>query len=304
MAVEVHENMYLHTPSRPIQRSAVRSRQSRLPQSDNPTVVSPQGTSSNAAYASAAKGPVPAIPSTQPDKRHEGVVFRHNPLHDVESVFWLSMFMLLVPEFENNELEDGKHKYSSKDFQHYMTAQHDLAWLLFHRNNVRVAAMMSSTWLRNHMHNLLPTVREVLGVLADMRDIIATTYQEAEMDLKPGSGETIQMDWTAHNDSICAQVTKIMAILKQKNLAFIKDVSKQRRRPVKPLQVIRSPKGNEEAVNEVHGGEASGINEDQDGPRKKMQKTHVGDDVTSSSRIQPPFPSLTTYMEGATNTEY
>ncbi|EKM52665.1 uncharacterized protein PHACADRAFT_261246, partial [Phanerochaete carnosa HHB-10118-sp] len=60
------------------------------------------------------------------------VIFRHNPLHDYESVLWLSLFVLLVSEYENSELnEKGERKYDAQTFQGFIDAQRALAWRLF-----------------------------------------------------------------------------------------------------------------------------------------------------------------------------
>ena len=51
------------------------------------------------------------------------LVLRHNPLHNMEGVLWLSIFVLVASEYKNELDGKGKRKYSAQTFQGFIDAQ-------------------------------------------------------------------------------------------------------------------------------------------------------------------------------------
>ncbi|EKM48867.1 uncharacterized protein PHACADRAFT_108066, partial [Phanerochaete carnosa HHB-10118-sp] len=232
------------------------------------------------------------LDTTRPNR----IIFRHNPLHDYESVLWLLLFVLLVSEYENSELnERGERKYDAQTFQGFMDAQRALAWNLFCEPDHRMAVMTTTKYLAGQTDSLHPTVAKIICELDFMCSDLVGAFKDAEKDLKPGVAEPITMDWSAVNEQLSQSITTIISILEQTPLHLLKDITKRTRRLIKPKGA-----GNEEMgrgvgdTADVDGD--SGTDEDQDGRRSKVRRVGGSKDVSSSSRAQPPIPSLTTLI--------
>ncbi|EKM52667.1 uncharacterized protein PHACADRAFT_211889 [Phanerochaete carnosa HHB-10118-sp] len=214
-----------------------------------------------------------------PDTTHPGgVIFRHNPLHDHESVLWLSLFVLLVSEYRNSELnEKGERKYDAQTFQGFMDAQHALAWKLFCEPD-----------------GLHPTVGKIICELSSMGSHLVDAFKDAEKDLKPGVVGPILTNWPTVNWQLGQNVLRIMSILKQTPLHLLTDITKRTRSFVRPKDV-----GNEEKRREdgdtANVNRESGTDEDQDGRPAKIRRVGRSKDASSSSRDSAATGSPFTY---------
>ncbi|EKM48415.1 uncharacterized protein PHACADRAFT_266377, partial [Phanerochaete carnosa HHB-10118-sp] len=250
------------------------------------------GTIPSSAPNEAADAALPPPDTTHPSR----VIFRHNPLHDLESVLWLSLFVLLVSEYENSELnEKGERKYDAQTFQAFMDAQQALAWKLFCEPNCRMAVMMTANYLARQTDGLHPTVAKIICELDFMCSDLVDAFKDAEKDLKPGVAEPITMDWSAVNGQLSQSIMAVISILEQTPLHLLKDTTKRTRRLVKPKGVGNEKKGRGVGDTANVDGD-SGTDEDQDGRRVKVRRVGGSKDVSSSSRAQLPIPSLTTLI--------
>lgn len=112
----------------------------------------------------------PAPPS------HRRAPFRNNPLHDLESVFWLCLYVLLA-----GALSDAK---SGKAISlTYTDAHWALAYDLFERPEFRQYVMSSHSVLEDRAADLHPTVQGAILELLDMRNDLVDCYREAERNL-------------------------------------------------------------------------------------------------------------------------
>ena len=93
---------------------------------------------------------LPEIPCTEE-------FFRHNPLHDLESVFWVALWLVLCSEFAKNDPTKTEEQWAG-----HMVAHGNFAADLFCDFNIRKDVMTSSSqYFLSHMTNLLPQVQEI-----------------------------------------------------------------------------------------------------------------------------------------------
>lgn len=235
----------------------------------------------------------PGDPTLRPPDttRPSRVIFRYNTLHDMGSVLWLSPFVLLVSEYEKNELDDkGEHKYDAQTFQDFMDAQHALAWRLFCERD-RVLVMTTTDYLMRQADGLHPTVCKIIGELNVMCSDLVDAFKDTEKDLKPGAAEPISKDkdWSAVNEQLSQSITNIISILRQTPLRLLKDITKSRRRLVN----LKGGGGVVRGYAEVDRDSDADQDQDQDGRPVKIRRI---DSVSSSLRIQPPTPLTTTIV--------
>ncbi|EKM52680.1 uncharacterized protein PHACADRAFT_261271 [Phanerochaete carnosa HHB-10118-sp] len=81
----------------------------------------------------------------------------------MKSILWLSLFVLLVSEYENSELnQKGERRYDARTFQGFMEAQHALPWKLLCEPGHRLAVMMPTNYLAKQTYGLHPTVGKII----------------------------------------------------------------------------------------------------------------------------------------------
>ncbi|GJE95867.1 fungal protein kinase domain-containing protein [Phanerochaete sordida] len=104
--------------------------------------------------------------------------FRHNGLHDGESVFWLGLYLLLTSVLARRG-KDGKLVADEAD-AHYQAAQRAFAWKVFAEPGVRARIMTVEGALLADTANLDPRIQKVLTSLDEMRKQILQTYRVVE----------------------------------------------------------------------------------------------------------------------------
>lgn len=236
------------------------------------------------------EGEGPALPYPR------GLIFRHNPLHDMESVLWLSLFVLLVSECENELDDKGRRKYDPQNFQTFMDAQKALAWRLFCDRETRVHVMKDANYLAGQTAGLHPTVCSILNELSFMCTDLRRAFKDGEKNLEPDIDGRVSMDWTAVNRKLGQRIKNVMAILDGSPLFLLKDLSKRPRRIIKPKEVKEAEKRKNADTNSDEREPDSDQTKGRGGPRSRVQKVHQGDDISSSSTTQTPLPSLMTYL--------
>ena len=152
MSEEVRLGRYLYTPRQPEQRpqqppesnrraklAGFQQKSSALPRHMQSEKATSSATSLHGSAKEDADFDLPS-PSTAPLTHY---IFRNNPLHDLESVVWLSFFVLLVLEFQNEPDGKGGYKHSAQTLQDFTDAQKVLAWKIFCKPEVRRDVMGS-----------------------------------------------------------------------------------------------------------------------------------------------------------------
>ena len=153
--------------------------------------------------------PLPEIKSTTPDVI---APFRHNPLHDLESVFWLALFILLCSTFVKDT------SISDAQWQQYQTARRELARKLFSDREYRRIVMDSPDRFLQDINALHPQIREIARKLEiNFGQVLVTRYREAEKDIPPGG-----IEFSVANDLYANFAVTLMDI--EKSLRGSKDL--------------------------------------------------------------------------------
>ena len=108
--------------------------------------------------------------------------FRHNPLHDLESVLWLSLWLPLRSKLVKDNAE-----ISIQEWNDHMTAQSDLAEQLFQDKGFRNSVMDGDFLLASHAKETLPQVRQIIRKIDVFRQSLVSRYRQVERSIhKPG----------------------------------------------------------------------------------------------------------------------
>ena len=122
-----------------------------------------------------------ARPRTPPSEATAGplknINFRHNPIHDIESVFWLALYILLVCIIIRPE------KVSEKDHNAYVKAQRKFSYELFCNPVFRREIMAGDGLLTQFPGALYPQVERAIMILDEVRMQIVQFYRKAEENL-------------------------------------------------------------------------------------------------------------------------
>lgn len=105
------------------------------------------------------------------------VPFRYNPLHDMESLWWVALFLLLTGTLvdagpDSADITNG-HK----------VAQQRLSEQLFCDTTFRVNTFSSKRGLRSHLIPLHPRVKEIGAQLEEIRFYLILAFRQAEKNM-------------------------------------------------------------------------------------------------------------------------
>jgi hypothetical protein len=117
------------------------------------------------------------LPPVKP--QHSVIPFRHNGLHDIESLLWVALYILLACTLIEPEAKEELQVYSQ-----YMKAQRNLAFHVFCNSAFRLRLTCGNSHdLLDASKSLHPRVCEVLVALDKLRERIVAMYKRAEADL-------------------------------------------------------------------------------------------------------------------------
>ena len=106
------------------------------------------------------------------------VPFKHNPLHDLESVLWVALFVLLCSTYVQDR------SISEAEWQRYRDAHRELAKKLFCNQVYRYLAMSSPKRLLQDLDSLHPRIGEIARKLViNFGQVLVTRYRRIEEDL-------------------------------------------------------------------------------------------------------------------------
>ncbi|KAJ3557294.1 hypothetical protein NM688_g1548 [Phlebia brevispora] len=162
MAVEVDEQEYLFP-------------QERLPSRDSSNQNRPLALSEEASSRD--------VPLKSPSKEHSSAEykppdFHYNPLHDLESLWWVAVHFLFTKEAIDNLKERSKEPGAGVSEEQRLYADK-----FFTNRNGRGSAMLLSHAFAKAVKALHPSLRGAGAILEDIRQKIVASYREAESDL-------------------------------------------------------------------------------------------------------------------------
>ncbi|GJE95060.1 hypothetical protein PsYK624_112390 [Phanerochaete sordida] len=296
MAIEVATGSYMFMPEKQAEVTSAVDDEDLVADLDNNTK----------AAKSAAPLEQPPIPPPISEKHSEGVkpviYFRHNPLHDLESVAWLSLYSVVVPEFEISKRRRGEAAYTAAEWATLMENQHALAYQAFCDPMDRISIVKTSGYLARDLEGLHPTVAQIIGEISGMFDDLAQAHRRAETTVEPGPDNVLQTYSYQVAKQMGDRIKDIQRHLDRENLTLIRDVSKRRYIPAAPRQA----EGDQSAPTrddvqiandtqreaEPEAGSAEEEREEDTGRRTKARRLTHSDDAASSSRTLPPIESL------------
>ncbi|KIP03470.1 hypothetical protein PHLGIDRAFT_37416 [Phlebiopsis gigantea 11061_1 CR5-6] len=124
----------------------------------------------------------PSKSAAQPETNKTSFVtqpFIHNPLHDPESVFWVSLWEVVCSEFVKDDPTMTQEQWDG-----YIVAHGEFAADLFGDSKFRSDIMrISSDDFLAYANNFIPRVREIMAILDHFRTLLITRYQQVEEGL-------------------------------------------------------------------------------------------------------------------------
>ncbi|PSS18947.1 hypothetical protein PHLCEN_2v3163 [Hermanssonia centrifuga] len=156
----------LPPPSRPIDRKA---RMARWAASyDDPSLPPP---------ALRKRSPRQEEPKAPRISKYGNLVFRYNPLHDLESVWWMAVYFVFNREVDIDD--DGVDTETRR-----MESQRQFARELFYQAIPRLRVMASEAFFGSHLDCLHPSIAPIGEILEDARIELVAGYRRAEEDIQ------------------------------------------------------------------------------------------------------------------------
>lgn len=134
--------------------------------------ISATKTSDQRPHPSNVVGPVQPRTEAPPD-----TPFRYNPLHDLESIFWLALYLLLTGRLI--DVGEGGTEVTTE----HRRAQHQLSNILFRDLAFRMTIMRPGV-LQSHLTNLHPRIAEIAKLLDGVRSRLTSAFVKSEENLK------------------------------------------------------------------------------------------------------------------------
>lgn len=144
------------------------------------------------------------------------VPFRHNPLHDLESLLLLCIFLLLAAEFQKRRQD------TARRVSEFKKAQDKLFAFIFLQAKSREALFDGNTSLRARFAMLHPTIAEIAGYLDPIADRLRSTYHAAEADMTPST--PIPFTVGGHVAAVFAnQLLEVITVLENHDLQLLNE---------------------------------------------------------------------------------
>lgn len=207
----------------------------------------------------------PTIPLPRPD------IFKHNPLHDLESVFWVSVWIVVCSEFFKNNPN-----FTDEQWQAYLDRHSEFAMLLFCDQSFRQSAISSSLTFLSGFNGLLPQLGNTAHRLDQFRRRLLRRYKLAEKSL----GEPEYQ----------VEFPKVAGKLHQKMIDLFDTSTKNLRKKDLKINVqaqVRRRKHMQDSlvVNDPSTRQSSGAVSEDDSRPHKTQKKHPREVASSASAV-------------------
>ena len=115
--------------------------------------------------------------------------FRYNFLHDLESLWWISAYLLMSRTLIYDEDEGEDPEENAKQDAEEQAVQRTSVRKLFTVGDERSWAMRSETGFYRELESLHPFMREMGIALDDARDALVRAYHYLEMDIDKRASE-------------------------------------------------------------------------------------------------------------------
>lgn len=223
----------------------------------------------------------------------------------MESIAWLALYLVVISDFEIDFRYDGSTKWSKEEFAAFMKAQHRLAWSAFCKASFRSFVLTAPGYLAGFTEGLHPTVASIVQILDNVFSILTAAYIEAEKSVRPGVDNVLETNCIEVSQQICAEMDKILDLLRSRNLVLVKDPSARRHMP---KEIDRPAEDQDE---DQPGGRSQTLDaaddddqDDNDGSpmarRSKIPRlSRAGDAGSSATRSQQRLEALATRVEEA-----
>ena len=237
-----------------------------------------------------------------PDTKLTYIPFRHNPLHDLESVLWLCIYLLLAAMFKKR-VQDTHQGVAS-----FTANQEALFRKLFTRRDTRLDIMHAGTNMMEMFTGLHPTVCDVVNYLDIMRTALVDAFDEAEATMMADA----PIPFTAGLEAAGVMARQVVAIvtraLVDNDLEILTEDDFRPRRPMwkqisdspkivlPPLPLLAAagpsapqdangdPAGSAEAPHDAPTPAQAGATTDRPGPStKRLTRTQTKKDVANKA---------------------
>lgn len=141
--------------------------------------IAQASTSADATKTLAQQPQPPNIVAPQQPRTDHNTPFRYNPLHDLESLYWLALYLL----FSGGLVQIGAGNEGTEITPAHKEAQQELAGTLFCDLAFRMTVMRPGV-LGSHLTNLHPHVAEIVTLLDDVRSELVEAFEESEESLE------------------------------------------------------------------------------------------------------------------------
>ena len=140
MSHEVDEHMYLHDKPEQVKKEGLDDYRAGRDNRIDALLAYANNVAESSGDASDDDDDIPILPTVTTESKAQTppLPFRHNPLHDLESVFWLAMYMLLA-----GTLIHAGDSLKHKVIEAHNEAQQKLAEALFCDRTFRSEVMLS-----------------------------------------------------------------------------------------------------------------------------------------------------------------
>lgn len=121
---------------------------------------------------------VTILPAPDGTETKSTMVFKHNPLHDLESVLWLALYLLLCTMLHLEKPLD----MPDEVWQMHADAKDEVAALLFHDGKKRISFITSDSTFMSMTIRLHPRIRGICSALEKLRSLLSSAYKFAESE--------------------------------------------------------------------------------------------------------------------------
>lgn len=198
-------------------------------------------------------------------------VFRHNPLHDLESVLWVSIWVTVCSTFIKNNP-----KITDEEWGKYLERHSAFAAQLFGDPSFRRDAMSSSLDFLDGFNGLIPELSWVALRLDDIKSKLLARYKAAEKRL---NDPNYQIEFEAVAGKLHFKMVQVFGAisgaLHKKDLKIDVQMQTQKRKQIQETLITAhsSPRLSSEDP------------PDNDDRPRKAQKTHPGQIASSASAV-------------------
>ncbi|GJE95037.1 hypothetical protein PsYK624_112160 [Phanerochaete sordida] len=168
------------------------------------------------------------------DENATDVLFRHNPLHDLESTLWLSLYLLLAPEFKVPSTTPAE--VASR----YRTQQQIVFHKLFSNRETRRDIMSGrAATLDRLFSGLDPAIAAVARQLLKMRTPLISAFEEAEAEMTAEN----PIPFSAGSKAAARMQSRLLQIIRdtlaREDLNFLTEDTGRPRTPAVTLSILQ-----------------------------------------------------------------